>query len=86
MELTVKELHLFCSMKDASRITKVYFEHMDDIQTFDFLRAFCPYMEYFRVGSINTMDIQLFLRTILKRNNNHLRSLCFHLSAADDQT
>ena len=85
MELTVKELLLLCSMKETSQITKVYLEQMDDIQAFDFICTLCPHMEYFRVGSISTMDTQSFLRTIFKRinrkNNHHLRLIVFSSSS-----
>jgi hypothetical protein len=88
-ELTVKELFIVCSMEETSKITKVYLEEIGNVQELDFLFKLCPYMEYFKVGCINAMDIQSFLRTIFKKinhnNNHHLRSLCFHVPTANDQ-
>ncbi|CAF4688854.1 unnamed protein product, partial [Rotaria sp. Silwood2] len=87
-ELTVKYIFILCSMKEKSKITKVYFKEINDIQELDFLFTLCPYMEYFKVGCINTMDVPSFLRAIFKiikhNNNHHLRSLCFHAPTAVD--
>jgi hypothetical protein len=89
IELTVKELLILCSMKETSKITKIYLEEIGDVQELDFLFILCPYMRYFKVGCIKTMDVQSFLRTIFKKinhNNNHpLRSLCFDVPTADHQ-
>jgi hypothetical protein len=49
-ELTVRELFILCSMKETSKITKVYLEQIGDVQELDFLFTLCPYMEYFKVG------------------------------------
>ncbi|CAF4103996.1 unnamed protein product [Rotaria sp. Silwood2] len=88
-ELNVKELLILCSMKETSKISKVYLEEIADIQQLDFIFTLCPYMEYFKVNRINIMDAQSFLCTILKkinRNNYHsLRSLCFDVPTTYDQ-
>ncbi|CAF4965151.1 unnamed protein product [Rotaria sp. Silwood1] len=88
-ESTAEELLILCSMKDTSKVTKVYLEEIGNIQELDFLFTLCPYMEHFKVKYINTMDVQSFIRTIFKkinRNNNYsLRSLCFHVSTAVDE-
>lgn len=84
-ELTVKELYILFSMKEKSKITKVHLEEIGDDRQLDFIFTICPYMEYFKVGCTNTMDIQTFLRTIFKKMNHHLRSLCLHLPTANDQ-
>ncbi|CAF1476369.1 unnamed protein product [Rotaria sordida] len=88
-ELTVKELLILCSIKETSKIIKVYFEEIDNVKELDFLFTLCPYMEYFKIRCINTMDIQSYLRTIfkkIKQNNNHyLHSLCFPVRTTDEQ-
>ncbi|CAF1175878.1 unnamed protein product [Rotaria sordida] len=47
----------------------------------------CPYMKFVQIKQLN-MNIELFLRMLLKGiyNNNfcYIRSLCFHIPAADD--
>jgi hypothetical protein len=90
IELTVKELLILCSMKETSKITEIYLEEIGDVQELDFLFTLCPCMRYFKVGCINTMDVQLFLRTVFKKinhtnNHYHLRSLCFHVQTVDHQ-
>ncbi|CAF1479062.1 unnamed protein product [Rotaria sordida] len=88
-ELTLKELLILCSIKGTSKITKVYLEEIDDVKELDFLFTLCPYMEYFKIRCINTVDIQSYLRTIFKiikqNNNHHLHSLCFPVQTADEQ-
>ncbi|CAF1370837.1 unnamed protein product [Rotaria sordida] len=89
-ELNVKRLLILCSMKETSKITKIYLEEIDNVQELDFLFTLCPDIVYFKVRYINTMDIQSFLCTIFKKinhnnNNHHLHSLCFHVLTADDQ-
>ncbi|CAF3731105.1 unnamed protein product [Rotaria sordida] len=88
-ELTLKELLILCSIKGTSKITKVYLEEIDDVKGLDFLFTLCPYMEYFKIRCIYTVDIQSFLRIIFKiikqNNNHHLRSLCFPVQTTDKQ-
>ncbi|CAF1346137.1 unnamed protein product [Rotaria sp. Silwood1] len=88
-ELTLKQLLILCSIKETSKITKVYLEEIDDVKELDFLFTFCPCMDYFKVRCINTMDVQSFLPTIFKKikqnNNHHLRSLCFPVQTVDEQ-
>ncbi|CAF4942257.1 unnamed protein product [Rotaria sp. Silwood1] len=88
-ELTLKQLLILCSIKETSKITKVYLEEIDDVKELDFLFTFCPCMDYFKVRCINTMDVQSFLLTIFKKikqnNNHHLRSLCFPVQTVDEQ-
>ena len=54
-----------------------------------FLMALCPYMAHLKLGCLNTTDVKSFLRNILNKINSdynyHLRSLCFHIPAADEK-
>ncbi|CAF1167279.1 unnamed protein product [Rotaria sordida] len=87
-EITFEEFHIFCSMKEKSKITKVYLKQIDNIEQLDFIFELCPYMEYFKVGFINLLDIQLFFHTIfnnIKYNNHHPNSLCLNIPTADDK-
>ncbi|CAF3025305.1 unnamed protein product [Rotaria sp. Silwood2] len=77
------------SMRDKSKIKKVYIQEINNKKDFDFLCTFCPHMKYFKVKHINSMSIQLFLQVILKKisddENIDVRALCFHMPLADDQ-
>jgi hypothetical protein len=82
-ELTTNEIFILWSMKKTSKTKKVYLEEIGDVQELDFIFKFCPYMEYFKVGYINMMNVQSLLHTIFKKmnqyNNHHLGSLlCQH--------
>ncbi|CAF1083061.1 unnamed protein product [Rotaria sordida] len=63
-------------IKHTSKITKVYLEKMYDIVDL-------------KIDYTNTMDIESVLRFIVEKINHdcnvHLRLLCFHISAADDE-
>jgi hypothetical protein len=87
--ITFDEFSLLLSMKAASKITKVYLEEIGDIQELDFIFMLCPYIEYFKVGRINMIDIKAFLRVIFNKMNHYqiyyLRSLCFHVQTSDDR-
>jgi hypothetical protein len=62
---------------------------MIDIKEIYFLINFFPSMAYLKVGSINNMDVKLFVENILKKilseDNSNLHSLCFSIPTADDQ-
>ncbi len=83
-------LNLYSIKQRGSRITTVYLEEINDMQHVDFLFTLCPYMKNFKVKYTFYIDFQMFLRTVLNENtrhgNHYLHSLCFHLTAADDQT
>jgi hypothetical protein len=89
IKITVNELFTLWSMEGRSKITEVYLEEINDVQELDFLFIICPYIGYFKVGYINIMDVQSFLRTIFKKinhyDNHQLRSLCFHVQTPDDR-
>ncbi|CAF1409554.1 unnamed protein product [Rotaria sordida] len=75
-------------MKEISKITKVYLKQINNIEQLDFIFELCPYMEYFKVGFINLLDIQLFFHTIfsnIKYNNHRPNSLCLNIPIADDK-
>ncbi len=87
--LSAEELVILCSISNKCKITKVYLEKMDEIEQIYLFMTLCPYLTYLKVGFINNINIELFLRNILKKINdkcnNHLHSLCFHIPIADDK-
>ncbi|CAF1148178.1 unnamed protein product [Rotaria sp. Silwood1] len=70
-------------------ITKVYLEKMSAIDEIYFLMRLCPRMTHLKVDFINDMDIELFIRNILKKinkdRNQYLRSLCIRKPTASDE-
>ncbi|CAF1524429.1 unnamed protein product [Rotaria sordida] len=87
-EITFEELDIVWSMKEISKITKVYLKEINNIKQLNVIFEFCPNMEYFKVGFINLLDIQLFFRTIfnnIKYYNHHPNSLCLNIPTADDK-
>jgi hypothetical protein len=58
------------SIKNPSHINKVYLQGINDIEEFYFILELGPHMKYFKVQRINNMDIQLFVRTSLKKIND----------------
>jgi len=88
-ELCDEELVILNSVKERSKISKVYLCEMIDIEEVYFLMKLCPYMEYLRIDCVHNMDIESFLQEIFKKinddSNDYLRSLCFQIPAADDQ-
>jgi len=88
-ELCEEEVDIFLSTEDTSKIKKVYLKKMNDIPEIYFLMVLCPYMEYLQVDCINDMDVEFFVRDILKKINDecnqYLRSLYFKVPAADDR-
>ncbi|CAF4617555.1 unnamed protein product, partial [Rotaria sp. Silwood2] len=86
---TVRELCRLGSIKCQSKTTKVCIEEINDIDDFNFISVVCPYMKYCEMKRLNNMNIELFLRIILKEINNRsfcfIRLLCFHEPTVDDQ-
>jgi len=80
---------LLSSLKSTSKITKVCLVDIDMTDEFDRLMELCPYMEYFKVEWINSMNFEYLLRHVLNKINNernqHLRLLCFNAPAADEE-
>jgi hypothetical protein len=62
---------------------------MVEITDIYFLMELCPYMNYLKIGFINDMDVELFVRQMLNiinsEHNQYLRLLCFCVPAADDK-
>ncbi len=89
-DLCEEEVDILLSREDTNQITKVYFKTTMDMADIYFLMVLCPHMEYLRVGSINDMDAESFVRELLYKinyeQNQYLRLLCFRVEAADDQT
>jgi hypothetical protein len=85
-DLSAKASVILHSIEVKNKISKVYLEKMKNHDELDFLLALCPYMEYLKIKRLNNTDVQLFLRHIKKKIhcNDHLRSLCFRVPAADD--
>jgi hypothetical protein len=84
-----EEADVLLSRESTSQITKVCLEMMMEITDIYFLMVVCPKMEYLRVGSLNDMDVELFVREILDKinseNNQHLRLLSFIIEEANDE-
>jgi hypothetical protein len=80
-----KNLH-FISKKNEIR--KVYLEKVSRIEEVYFLIKLCPRIEYLKVGFMNNINIQLFIKDILKKikddENQYLRLLCLHIPTGDD--
>lgn len=88
-ELCEEEVDVLLSRESTSQITKVCLGMMMQITDIYFLMDVCPKMEYLRVCSLNDMDVELFLRSILDKinseNNQHLRLLSFIVEGANDE-
>ena len=67
-DLSEEENDIFYSREDSSKITRVYFENMFDMEDIHFLMAFCPYIEYLKVGSINNINVELFFKISIQAN------------------
>ncbi|CAF4109825.1 unnamed protein product [Rotaria sp. Silwood2] len=89
VEFTIMELVEFFSFTGKGKVKKVYLEVINGERDFNIVRLFCPNMRYLTVKHIYNMNIQSFLRTILKKitanSKIRVRSLCFHIPLADDQ-
>ncbi len=87
--LSWKEIQFLDNIKKKNKIRKVYLEFMNKLEESLALIDLFPRMKYLQIGSMDDMDIRLFLQTVLKkilhRSNHHLRSLCFCMFMADDQ-
>ncbi|CAF1045069.1 unnamed protein product [Rotaria sordida] len=72
-----------------NKITKIYLEKMNEIEEIYFLLKLCPHIEYLKIGFMHNMDIELFMKDILKKINNvcnqYLQSLCLHIPTANDE-
>jgi hypothetical protein len=88
--LSNEEKLYFRTILSTVRITKVNFTTMKNIEEVYFLIELCPHLIYLRVDDLNNMDMKLFVRLILMKMKTHHQSkfqlLCFHVSAADDET
>jgi len=76
-------------ISNKNQITKIYLEQMNEIEEVYFLIKFCPRMNYLQINSINTMNIELFIREILHKINHdcnqYLYSLCLRIPTVDDR-
>jgi hypothetical protein len=88
-KLCAGEVDILRSMKDTSKITDVYLEKVVEIHEVYYLMGLCPCIRYLKVGCIDKMDVERFLRNILEKinlkSNAYLRLLCFHIRTADDE-
>ncbi|CAF1276540.1 unnamed protein product [Adineta steineri] len=77
------------AFEHAKKIKYVCLGTASTIKDIYFLMSFCPQMEYLSVECIENMNIQLFLKDILKEINQkhyeYLHLLCIFIRTADDQ-
>ncbi|CAF1303611.1 unnamed protein product [Rotaria sordida] len=87
--LNSKELFIFSSIEDTSKITNVYLEKMNEIEEFSFLLELCPNMKSFKVDYIKHIDLKFVLRyifkTITEDCNDYLCLLCFRIPTVHDE-
>ncbi|CAF1307481.1 unnamed protein product [Adineta steineri] len=88
-KLSSKEMDILSSIKNTSQIKYVYFQKMIKIEDIDFLMRLCPSMVYLKIDYANNINVEIFVRNILKKMNcklnEHLRLLCFHIPVVDDE-
>ncbi|CAF1393337.1 unnamed protein product [Adineta ricciae] len=84
-----RELDRTLVLEHTNNIKCVYLEKTFTTKDISFLISFCPQMKYLNVECLQNMNIQLFLRKILKQMNEkhheYLRSLCIYTKKADEQ-
>jgi hypothetical protein len=78
------QITLISQISSLNQIKKVILQYLNNIEEVYFLIELCPHMIYLLVYDIRNMDIELFLRSMIKYPHQ-LRLLGFGLSAADDQ-
>ncbi|UJR16646.1 hypothetical protein I4U23_003546 [Adineta vaga] len=88
--LNQNQVDLLCSSEDSIRIAKVYLEKMNVIEEIFFLLTLCPHMTYLKIDDINNINVEVFFRLILSKNqfedNKSRRSICIHrIRGADDK-
>jgi hypothetical protein len=80
------EKTIISHISSTNRISKVNLGEINNIEEVYFLIELCPQMIYLRVDDLHQMDMELFVRLILKKMiTKCLRLLSFHVQAADDQ-
>jgi hypothetical protein len=83
-----EELLVFPSTISTSQITKVYLENMSTIDEVYVLMKHYPTMSYLKIDSFGDMNMDMFVRNILKKikreSNQHFRLLCFRAPTTDD--
>ncbi|CAF1344341.1 unnamed protein product [Adineta steineri] len=88
-KLSSKEIDSLSSRKNTSQIKYVYLEKMIKIEDIDFLMKLCPSMVYLKIDYENKINVEIFVRNILKKIdcklNQHLHGLCFHIPTADNE-
>ncbi|CAF1391502.1 unnamed protein product [Adineta ricciae] len=84
-----RELGRTSAFEHANNIKCVYLEKTFTTKDISFLISFCPQMKYLNVECLQNMNIQLFLKKILKQMNEkyheYLRSLCIYTKKADER-
>ncbi|CAF4724115.1 unnamed protein product, partial [Rotaria sp. Silwood2] len=90
IDLLETKVDIHYSTINTNKITKVYLDNITGIEEIYFLMILCPNIEYLKIDWIGNINDQLFVENILKKINqecnDHFRLLCFHISAADDET
>ncbi|CAF3288404.1 unnamed protein product [Rotaria sp. Silwood2] len=91
-KLNNEELSMGCSTKERSKVTKVYMENVNKIDDIFLILTLCPQMTYLKIDSINVIDqdvksiLDYFIDIIYRKPICVVRSLCFRIPAADDET
>jgi hypothetical protein len=87
--LSNEQLDMICSTLDTRKITKFNVQKMIRTKEIFFLIKVFPYIVHLKVDRIRSLNIKSYLqiRDIFKeiKPDNHLRSLCLCISAADHQ-
>ncbi len=82
------ELIVFPSTTSTNQITKVYIEKIFAIKEVYSLMKRYPNMSYLKINSFDHIDVDVFIRNILKKinrqSNQRLRLLCFRAPASND--
>jgi hypothetical protein len=82
------ELIVFPSTTSTNQITKVYIEKIFVIKEVYSLMKRYPNMSYLKINSFDDIDVDVFIRNILKKinhqSNQRLRLLCFRTPASND--
>ncbi|CAF1329204.1 unnamed protein product [Rotaria sordida] len=87
--LTEYEAEILSFISNDNKIKELCLDEIVNVNELHFLIRLCHYMNYFQINSINNIDVELFVRTVLmemKVNYNHqLRSLYFHVPLVNDE-
>jgi hypothetical protein len=86
--LSVEDSEILRLVTNNNKITKVSLLRMTKLEPVFFLINLFPRKEYFEMTCEDNIDLELFVRSILKNNTkcmNHLSSLCLYGEKVNDQ-